>query len=209
MLDCDCPANAAVDTIPYDPCKVIFGKDGRWGFQRLDDANNTFLDASNDISLENSWTALPDETDDSKVGITGRLEDVNFNEPDVLEDSENDDGAPFAVASGPQLVTAILRNPTPDQVTALKQYECEPNLTLYRIDSKGRFMARKLEGTNDHAGILISPGTFIIKDPFRAGTRADLYKLMIQFYLPSGWYNTSDIISPETGFFPLTEIKPS
>lgn len=208
MLDCDCPANAAVDTIPYDPCKVIFGKDARWIFQRLDDANNTFVDGANGIEEEASWAPLPNAVDDTKVGVTPRLEDVNFNEPEVLEDSENDDGAAFAVASGPQLVTAIIRNPTPAQVAALKQYECDQNLTLYRIDNKGRFGARQIDGTADHAGIKISPGTFIIKDPFRGGTRADQYKLMIQFYLPSGWYNSFNIVSPEAGFDPLTEIRP-
>jgi len=208
MLDCACPLATAIDTIPYDPCLDIFGKDGRWVFQRYDDANNTFLNASNGIELEASWASIPDASDGTKVSVTPLLEDVNFNEPDILEDSENLDGAAIAVGSGTQTVTAIIRNITPAQQVALTQLGCEPKLSFYRISSQGKLGAR-LVGTVDHAGIIISPNTFIVRDPARGGTRVDQTKTTIQFQLAAGWYESFRVVAPATGFTPLTEIKPS
>jgi hypothetical protein len=207
MLDCSCPGNTVLETIDYNPCKPIFNKDARWIFQRLDDANNLFQNGVNGIEEETSWASLPNAVDNTKVVITPRLEDVNFNQAEVLEDSENFDGAPFAIAPGAQLVTAMIRNVTRDQFKAIKSLACEDELTLYRIDAKGNFGAR-LVNTADHAGVQISPGTFVVVDPFRAGGRVDQYKLMIQFYLPSGWFDDFDIVAPEAGFNPLTEIRP-
>lgn len=210
-LNCDCESNSEIDTIPYDPCVNIFGKDGRWLFQRLDDTNNAFVNGVNGIEEESSWTALPDATNDTKVTVSPLLEDVTFNEPDVLEDSENLDGAPNAIASGAQLVTAMVRNPTPEQYEALKSLECESTLTFYRIDANGKFGARKIvDSPETHVGLKISPNTFIIRDPSRGGTKTDVpYKLMIQFYLAEGWFGSFDVVKSEDGFDPITEIKPS
>lgn len=209
LLDCNCPIPTAITTVPYNPCKDIFGKDGRWILQRLDDAGNAFVDAVNGIEEESSWTDLPDATDDTKVVITPLLEEVTFAEPAILEDSENLDGAPNVIGSGPQTVTAIVRNPTPAQLTALKSLGCESNLTFYRIDSSGRIMARTVSATPSYAGIKISPNTFIVRDPSRGGTRVDQPKAMIQFVLPAGWFDTTAVITPEAGFDPLTQILPS
>ena len=151
---------------------------------------------------------MPDATDGTKVVITPRLEEVNFNEPDDLDDSENLDGAPFAVGEGPQLVTAMIRNPSTDQYNALKSLECEDMLTFYRIDNNGKIMARGVN-TADHAGIKISPDTFRVKTPGKGPGRVDREKMTISFYLPSGWFGTRKVVTPEAGFDPLTEIKPS
>lgn len=205
-LNCSCPLPGSLATIPYNPCVDLFGKDGRWIFQRRDDANNLFVNGSNGIELEASWSALPTASDNTKVVVSPLLEEVNFNDPDILEDSENLDGAAIAVGSGPQLVTAMVRNPTPAQYTALKALECEPNLSFYRIDDNSKIGARGVG--SDHAGIIISPNTFIIRDPSKGPTRGDQNKLMIQFYLRAGWYETFDVVTPAAGFDPLTEIRP-
>lgn len=209
LLDCSCPIPAAIPTVPFDPCKDVFGKDGRWVFQRLDDSGNVFVDNINGIEQESSWTALTDAVDDTKVVVTPILEEATFAEPAILEDSENLDGAPIVIGSGPQIVTAIIRNITPAQMSALQALGCEPNITLYRVDANGRIMARIVAETPSYAGIKISPNTFIVRDPSRGGARVDQPKAMIQFALPAGWFKTTAVISPEAGFDPLTEIKPS
>ena len=208
MIDCQCPEAAALDTIPYNPCANVIGKIGRMVFQRTDDANNTFVDGVNDITLEASWSALPDAADGTKVVVTPVLEDVNFNEPDILEDSENLDGAPIAVASGAQLVTAMFRNPTAAQLAALRKLKCSTELSVYFIGSNNKIGARLIGGT-DHAGVKISVNTFIMREPSKAGTKADEFKAMIQFYLPEGWFDSFDIVVPEDGFTPIDEIRPS
>jgi len=209
MLDCDeCP-KPAIDTVPFDACRLLLGKDAKFVFQRLDDANNTFLNASNGIELKTSWDPLPTAIGGTKVSITPFLEDVNFNEQDTVEDGENFDGAANVVAVGPQLVTAIIRNPTPEEMDALETLFCEQGtISFYRLLANGNIGARKLTGTSDHAGIAISRNTFVVKDPSKGGTIADANKLMLQFQLPAGWFRDFEMVTPEAGFNPLADIKP-
>lgn len=208
MLNTDCP-KTVLDTIDYKPCVPVFGKDTVFIFQAYDDANNTFVDGVNGIETESSWTALPDAVDDTKVVITPRLEEVNFNDSDDLDDSENEDGAPFAVGSGPQQVTAMIRNPSAAQYSALKSLMDDyRDISLYRVDNNGKIGSR-LIGSADHAGIRISRNTFRVKNPTKGPGRVDMTKVMIQFYLPDGWFSSFDVTTPATGFDPLTEIKPS
>lgn len=206
MLDCNCPADV-LTTISYNPCPEVPSKDARWVFQVADDANNTFINGTNGIEVESSWTNLTTAPDDTKVVVTPFLEEVTFAEVDALEDSENFDGAPNAVAPGPQLVTAVMRNVTPEQFDAMTNLKCRDNaLSFYRIDSNGKIGARKIG--NNHAGILISPQTLLVLSPNRGSTLADHFKTTIRFYLASDWYSTFDLVTPETGFNPLTEIRP-
>lgn len=210
-LNCDCDNNAAIETIEYDPCVVIFGKDDRWIFQRPDSTNNSFINGINGIEEETSWTALPDALDNTKVSVSPPLQEVSFADPDILEDSENSDGAPFATASGAQMVTAIIRNPTPEQYKSIKSLECERSLSFYRVDANGNFGAKKLSSAPDtHVGIPISRDTFVLRDPSRGGTKTDVpYKMTIQFYLAEGWFGTFDVIKPESGFDPGSAIRPT
>lgn len=208
MIDCTCPEAAALETIPYNPCVSKIGKIGRMVFQRTDDANNTFVDGVNDISEEASWAPLPDAADSTKVVVTPVLEDVIFNEPDIRTDSENLDGFEIAVASDGSLVTAMFRNPTKEQIAALRALKCERELSVYFIGASNKIGARSVN-TTDHAGIKISPDTFIMRDPSKAGTKADEFKAMIQFGLPEGWFDSFDIVTPEDGFTPIDEIRPS
>lgn len=206
MLACSCP-QTTIDTVPFDPCEDIFSKAARMYIQVHDDANNLFVNGANGIELESSWTARTTATDDTKIVVTPRLEEVTFNTVDRLEDSENFDGAPFYITSGPQLVTAVMRNVTPAQFDALKNLECRNQaLSFYMVDKNNKIGARQIG--NDHAGIIISPKTFGLLDPERAGGLVDQFKVTVGFYLPSGWYSSFDIVTPETGFTPLTEIKP-
>lgn len=211
MLECKCEENINLPTLDPSECFKHFGKDAKWAFQILDDANNQFVNGVNGIEEESSWTglALDTNTNPDKITVTPFLEDVNFASPDKLEDSENIDGAPNYVGKGPQLVTAMIRNVTPDQFDALERLECFENLTLYRIDNNGNIMARKTaDAPATHAGLKISPRTFSAKDPEKGGTRADQMKVAIEFYMRPGWYKTSDVVTPEATFDPLTEIKP-
>lgn len=207
MLDYTCPL-AALNTVAYNACRVLFGKDARFIFQRLDDANNVFANGVNGIELEASWTAPPDAADDTKTVVSPILEDVQWPEPDMLTDGENPDGAEIVVGSGPQHVTAVIRNPTKEEKIALRALAQEANLTVYRVDNNGNFGCRVVG--SDHYGIKISTQTFAAKGPFKAGSsRGDQSKMMIQFALPENWFDTFAVVAPASTFDPLTEIVPS
>lgn len=205
-----CPTLTELTTISL-ACFEQFNKDAKWAFQVLDDANNVFADATNGIELESSWTALPDASDFTKVVITPPLEQVNIPRQDVLEGAENYDGAPVGIGAGAQMFSAIIRNPTPAQRIAFDDMQNKlgnKTLTLYRIDNNGKIMSRKV-GAADHAGIKISPSTFICLDPEKGENRADQQLMYIQFYLPAGWFKVIDVTLPEATFDPLTEIEAS
>lgn len=209
MLNCDeCPKDS-LDALPFDPCRLLLGKDAKFGIQRLDDTSNDFDDVTNGIDLESSWTALPDQTDDTKVILTPFLEDVIFAPQDKLEDGENFDGAGNVVAIGPQLVTAMIRNPTAAEKKGLEGLMCEPGtLSFYRFFSNKNIGAREIS-SGIYAGIRISRNTFAVKDPEKAGSLTDANKLMIEFQLAAGWFNDFALITPEATFNPLEDIKPS
>lgn len=205
MLENTCPSPDALVTIAYNACRLLFGKDTRFFFQRLDDAANKFLDATNKISLKTSWDTFTAASDDTHYVVSPPLEDVNWPEPEILEDSENPDGSPIYIGSGPQKVTALIRNPTTEEKVNIRKLSEELNLTVVRCDNNGNFGAR-LIGL-DHAGIKISTNTFGVKGPFKAGSgRVDQFKLMIEFFLPENWFDTFAVVKPASGFDPLTEI---
>jgi hypothetical protein len=205
MLENTCPTPSSLTTIAYNACRLLFGKDTRFFFQRLDDSANKFLTASNGIELKASWDTFTAASDTTKYIVSPLLEEVDFPEPEALEDSENEDGAPIYVGSGPQKVTAIVRNPTAAEKTNLRKLAEEQNLTVVRCDNKGNFGCRLIG--SDHAGIKISSGTFGVKGAYKTGTsRTDQNKLKIEFYLPEDWFDGFAVVAPASGFDPLTEI---
>ena len=71
MITCQCPAAAALTTIPAQGCAESFGQIQKVAFQRLATAGakNSFT-SSADIKLKASWTALMSAADSTKVVIS-------------------------------------------------------------------------------------------------------------------------------------------
>lgn len=209
ITDCECPSTV-LDTIPYNPCKNVLGKVKRVFFQVVETGND-FVDGVNGIELEASWTGLPDAVDSTKVTVTPPLKEVTFAEPDIIEGSENFDGAPTADASGPQLVTFVIENPDEDQVAAIDSLLCKQdnNLGVLFVDRNGKMRANKVDDTPTYSFIPVSEGTFIGKAPSRDPAFGSKYQYMVQFYLDGDWYKNSKVITPEAGFNPANDVKPS
>lgn len=209
MIDVNCENPAALETIEYNPCVELLGKVARFAFGRVDEANNTFVNGTNGIEEETAWDAYMSASDDSKIVVSPKLEDVVFNEPDIIEDGENIDGAPFAIATNAQLVTAYIRNISASQLASLKKLKNEGELGVFFIGRNRKIGAKLIsESPDTHGAIPISPDTFQIKDPAKEGTKAGQFRAMLQFYLPEGWYMDFQVVAAETGFIPHTEIRP-
>jgi len=208
ILNCDCPGATSLPTIAYNPCPEGFAKVARIVIQRLDDANNAFVNGTNGIEEANSWSTLPDATNSTKIVITPRLFNVDFAEPTVLEGDENYDGAAVVDGISPQAVTAEMRFVTPAQQSAFEGLMCEQTpLTVIFIDANGKFLARK--SGSDHYGIKISEDTLAFIDPYRGGGLQDKFTSKITFSLPQGWKKNTEVVTPEDGFSPLSDIYPS
>ncbi len=202
---CACTAPTELVTIDNVANSCIPGKIAKMFFQRRSEANNFVGPATNPIDEEASWTGLTTATDDTKVVVTPFLEEVEFAEPEVLEDSENFDGAPIAIDSAPSLVTAKIRNISNTQFDAIKALQCERDLVVYFVDARGNFFVNEV-ATDTHNGFVVSPDTFVLRDPARGSGKVDQFKVMLQFYFASSWYSQAVKIIPEAGFDPLTEI---
>lgn len=199
---CSCTAPAALQTIPDGSARCVPSKIAKAYFQR-DISSNYFT--GNSIIQEASWTGLTAATDDTKIVVSPNLEVVEFAEPDFRTDSENFDGAEILTASNPVSVTHTIRNPSKEQYDALRQLGCEDALMVYFVDANNNFFVREVS-SGTHAGFPISPNTFGAKAPFRGGELGDNFKTMVQYALSSAWYADAVQLTPETGFFPRTEI---
>ena len=208
----DCPLPTALSTVPYDldNCVNTGGKIGRFVFQRKDETTNTFVNATNGIEEQTSWSSLPDAAADTKVIVTPMVEAVSFGESGVIESSENLDGAPFAIATGFTPVSFQMRNLSKSQWSALKDLANEPEVVVYFVYVDNKIGCKLLsESPDTHCGIPVSYRTIQIQDPSKEGTKADEFLSTMTFALPEGWMETMVTVTAESGFYPISEIKPS
>ena len=207
LEDCVCP-QGVLPTVEVDPCKIVMSKMRTMFFQKVATANN-FVDATNDIILATSWALQLDSATDTKMSMVKNLKDVVFGATEVLEGSQNYDGAPTADESGPQLVTATLESPTPLQTDTIDQLACaarDGSLGVYFIDKNGKIQGNVVTDTPNptYSGIPISQGTFVGKAPEKEADLGSKFQYMFQFYLGNDWYKNSRVLTPEDGFDPNT-----
>lgn len=211
LASCDCPDNSVFPTVDPDACREKHTKVARIFFQDEDDAGNAFVDGVNGIELAASWTTpnLPDATDATKITVTPNLSEVTFTEVDIIEGSENLDGAPTADGIVPQLVTAMIEDPNPTVVENLNALFCKPNITCYIVYRDNFIQAREIADTPSYAGLKISPDTFIGSDPSREAAKGSRFMYKFQFRLEEGYYQDSRFIKAEDGFNYGTDVKPA
>lgn len=205
QIDCTCPAGD-LETISSEDCSTTKQpKFSKIIFQKFL-AANAFVDGTNGIDLSTSWTGLFDPpSTDAKCVITPYLSEVTIGEGDVIEGTENYDGAPTADAVTPQTVTAIIENCPPVNAQQMEDLFCQSgNLGVYLLYSNGQIHAStdRNDPTASRNAIRISPDTLVVKAPSREAALGSKYQFMIQFRLPNEWYGESDVVKPEAGFNP-------
>lgn len=208
---CECPAGVLDTITDPDGCKILKKpKIARIVFQKVD-STNTFVNGTNGIEEAASWTALADAVDDTKIAATPYLVDVTFAETEVIEGSENLDGAPTADGVAAQSVEAIIENINPDNAKAINQFACQPGVGVYFIYNDNSIHSAKIADTPEtHQAIPISPETFSGSAPSREGTGASpKWQYKLSFKLAAEWYEDSDVTSAEDGFSYKTDLLPS
>jgi len=207
-LNCECPANEVV-TIPSDQCKITRKpKIARIYFQKVESGNN-FIGGTNPIEASSSWTGLTGSVNPDKVAVSPYISDPVIAEADVIEGSENFDGAPTVSAVRAQPVTITWEDPTPDQVKAMDSLFCNDDGTLgvFLIYADNSIHANKISDTPlTHGAIPISIETLIGMPPSREGALGSKYLYKMQFALPTDWYRNSDVIKAEDGFSFITDV---
>lgn len=207
MALCNCPAPTALTTVPSANCPFDLGQIQKIGFQRSGFTFDSGAVIPTSPSVEADWNVLKTATDSTKVVFTpliGGDPVIVAGEPISEGGGDNStlNGVEIITGVNPAKFTAMFRSMTPEQEKAMKNLMCEPSLVMYLVTGDQKIIVKKLT-TAQKQGLGIQ--AFFLGDRTNDGFgKKDSHK--IQFSLPAGWSEDIEIITPEVGFNPLTDL---
>ena len=213
-LVCQCPAAAALTTIPNVQCSENFGQIQKVAFQRLrkaDGTRNSFTTAA-DIKLLASWTPLLAAADGSKIVVSPYINAPADSGGDArLSSGGNDDlgGVQEVLGGNPVQFDGQIRAVPQSVIKAMKELQCEANagnLGVFLFDDNGNIQAVQDQTTATtyypipirtlFVGSLIH-GNYDAKDANN-----------ISWQYPDNYSDDLAIVKP-TDFNPLTDLVPA
>ena len=213
-LICQCPAAAALTTIPNVQCAENFGQIQKVAFQRLRQADGTVnsFTSTNSILLKASWTALMAAAAGTKIVISPYINAPAESGGDArMSSGGNDDlgGVPEVLGGEPVQFTGSLRSIPQSVIKVMKPLMCEANagnLGVYLFDENG-----KIEALQD-----ATTATTYYPIPIRAlfigskihGNYDAKDSNIISWYYPDNYSDQLAIVAP-TDFNPLTDLVPA
>lgn len=213
-LICQCPAAAAIETIPAVSCPENFGQIQKVAFQRLtkaDGTRNSFTTTAS-ILLKASWTALLSAADGSKIVVSPYINAPADSGGDArMTSGGNDDlgGIPEVLGGEPVQFAGSIRAVPQSVIKAMKSLQCEANagnLGVYLFDENG-----KIEAIQDQ-----TTATTYYPIPIRAlfigskvhGNYDAKDSNAISWYYMDNYSDDLVILTP-TDFNPLTDLVPA
>ena len=213
-LVCQCPAAAALTTIPNVQCSQNFGQIQKVAFQRLrkaDGTRNSFT-ATAAIGLKASWTALLAAADGGKIVVSPYINAPADSGGDArLTSGGNDDlgGVQEVLGGNPVQFDGQIRAVPQSVIKAMKELPCEANagnLGVFLFDENGNIQAVQDQTTATtyypipirtlFVGSLIH-GNYDAKD-----------SNAISWQYPDNYSDDLAIVKP-TDFNPLTDLIPA
>ena len=219
---CECPAAAAIPTIPQFDCAENFGQIQKIAFQRLRKTvtsggtttieDNGFVEGTNSIKEKASWTAAMALTDGGKVAVSPYIEAPTQEGGDARTYGGGNDtlgGIEIIVGSNPSNFTCVLRRCPQNVIAALKQLQCEAvggNLGVYLFSENGQIEAiEETTGTGQSATTKYKPipiRSFFVGDKVHGGFEEPDYNT-INFSFEPNYSDNLKIITPTAPFNPL------
>lgn len=214
---CECPAAAAIPTIPVANCVESFGQIQKVAFQRLVKENGTknafdsAADPKKDIKALASWTGFISAKDSTKIAISP-----------YIQAPTAEGGAPRTYGGGNDTLggveeiigrevtpfTGVIRKSPQNIIKALKELQCESwadNLGVFLFDENGAIGAIKDTAVATKFYPIPIRALFI-GDKTLGGLEAPDSNTIQWSFLPN-WSDDLVIIAP--GFNPLTDLKPA
>ena len=213
-LICQCPAAAAITTIPAVTCPENFGQIQKVAFQRLrkaDGTRNSFTSTAS-ILLKASWTALLSAADGSKVVVTPYINAPADSGGDArMTSGGNDDlgGIPNVLGGNPVQFDGQLRSVPQSIIKAMKELQCEANagnLGVFLFDENGKIEALQDETTATTYYPIPIRALFIGSKIHGNFDAKDSNAISWQY--PDNYSDDLVIVTP-TDFNPLTDLVPS
>lgn len=214
---CECPAAAAIPTIPVANCVESFGQIQKVAFQRLVKGNGTknafdsAAEPKKDIKVHASWTSFISANDGTKIAISP-----------YIQAPTAEGGAPRTYGGGNDTLggveeiigrevtqfTGVIRKSPQNIIKALKELQCESwadNLGVFLFDENGAIGAIKDTAVATKFYPIPIRALFI-GDKTLGGLEAPDSNAIQWSFLPN-WSDDLVIIAP--GFNPLTDLNPA
>ena len=213
-LICQCPAAAAITTIPAVSCPENFGQIQKVAFQRLrkaDGTRNSFT-ATAAIGLKASWTALLAAADGSKVVVSPYINAPADSGGDArMTSGGNDDlgGIPEVLGGNPVQFDGSLRSIPQSVIKTMKSLQCEANagnLGVFLFDENGKIEAIK-DATEADTYYPIPIRALFIGSKIHGNFDAKDSNA-ISWQYPDNYSDDLAIVTP-TDFNPLTDLVPA
>lgn len=213
-LICQCPAAAAIATIPNVTCPENFGQIQKVAFQRLrkaDGTKNSFTNAAS-ILLKASWTALLAAADGSKIVVTPYINAPADSGGDArMTSGGNDDlgGVAQVLGGNPVQFDGSLRSIPQSVIKTMKSLQCEANagnLGVFLFDENGKIEAIK-DATDADTYYPIPIRALFIGSKIHGNFDAKDSNA-ISWQYPDNYSDDLAILAP-TDFNPLTDLVPA
>lgn len=213
-LICQCPAAAAIPTIPNVTCPENFGQIQKVAFQRLRKADGTPNRFSNTASilLKASWTAQLTASDGGKIVISPYINSPADSGGDArMTSGGNDDlgGVAQVLGGNPVQFDGQIRSVPQSVIKAMKALECEANagnLGVFLFDENGKIEAIKDTAATDSYSPIPIRGLFIGSKIHGNFDAKDSNAISWQY--PDNYSDDLVIVAP-TDFNPLTDLIPT
>ena len=213
-LVCQCPAAAALPTIPNVTCPENFGQIQKVAFQRLrkaDGTRNSFT-GTNSILVKTSWSALLTAADGSKVVVSPYINAPADSGGDVrLTSGGNDDlgGVQQVLGGNPVQFDGQIRSVPQSLIKAMKELQCEANvgnLGVFLFDENGKIEAIK-DATAEGTYYPIPIRALFVGSKIHGNYDAKDSNA-ISWQYPDNYSDDLVILAP-TDFNPLTDLIPA
>lgn len=213
-LICQCPAAAAIATIPNVVCPENFGQIQKVAFQRLrqaDGTRNSFTSTAAITALA-SWTALLAATNGTKIVVSPYINAPADSGGDArMTSGGNDDlgGIPQVLGGNPVQFDGQMRGVPQSVIKAMKELQCEAaagNLGVFLFDENGKIEAIK-DSTTATTFYPIPIRALFIGSKIHGNFDAKDSNA-ISWQYPDNYSDDLAIVTP-TDFNPLTDLVPA
>ena len=213
-LICQCPAAAAITTIPNVTCPENFGQIQKVAFQRLrkaDGTRNSFT-ATAAITALASWTPLLSANDGSKVVVTPYINAPADSGGDArMTSGGNDDlgGVAQVLGGNPVQFDGQMRSVQQSVIKVMKELQCEANagnLGVFLFDENGKIEALQDQTTETTYYPIPIRALFIGSKIHGNFDAKDSNAISWQY--PDNYSDDLVIVTP-SDFNPLTDLVPA
>ena len=213
-LICQCPAAAAIATIPNVTCPENFGQIQKVAFQRLrkaDGTKNSFTNAAAITALA-SWTALLAAADGSKIVVSPYINAPADSGGDARRTGGgNDDlgGISQVLGGNPVQFDGSLRSIPQSVIKVMKELQCEAaagNLGVFLFDENGKIEAIQ-DATAQTTYYPIPIRSLFIGSKIHGNFDAKDSNAISWMY-PDNYSDNLKIVTP-ADFNPLTDLVPA